>query len=1384
MTSRRCRNLESCWVAALGIVCLFFLPAFLAAQDGATLSTGVIAAPGATIEIPVFARDASATPLGVDQPAGSRIQSLSYKVTFTPASSVASKLFSRAGITAGLTPIFQATPTTATTASYLGTFDEVTNPIPFTLDATAPGNQVLKITVTLAATAPAGTIDLTLDPTATLFANQAGSTEETPANGWLTLADGQITVLSNAASALRAYAISNSAIQLNWTDPNQNETGFRLERSTDSASWSTVTTLGANDTSYLDATGLAPATLYYYRLVTLVPADSQRSNVAAASTIPAVAAKTCLDVVVATPATSWAMTPSAAWNGTHWGVAWYGREAAVQDEIYFRRFDATTLAPSGPEIRVSDAATGADRIRGTYPVLAWSDATFGHWGVMWTQGLPGEPGTALTNSTFFALLAADGSVARGGVRISSSTDNHPFEDNLPPALTWDGTHWGFFDLAYATPPMLDLVYRRLDADGDVELGPVTVLAPPGSHVSDVDAAWNAATSKYGVLWHEISNNDVAIYFQVMEESNGALEGSATLLDGFFSAVGTWGGTVVADGSGWAVTWVDAEWDPDAGYLGTTWMRRFDSAGVPLGPAMRLSDDPVTDGGMAWLARKPTGGFAAFGACGSSREVCRLETDGSGVRIGDLDNVTPVDGFNSWMYDVAGNGSDFLVVFENRVGALDLGGVLVPVGDGSTPGPVVALASGHDPTNAPLSATQVVPLGAGFAALWTDRTSGTNLIQAKIWDGSGAASATLSPLTLRPTRGGLAVTAVGAELAVAWRDFATSDLWFARYDATGSPVVAETSVSTIGTSTSLAMDFSGEVYGLLWPRGGGFNFRRVAPDGTPVGADLLIPVGSVGGSQMRWTGGGWAVVWRNPDNSLHYTFLAPDGSPVVLDALLTTPTQADMAVAFHLIWTGADLGLAWAELRNLDPPLDDIYFVRLNLDGSFAQSAVTAVSTAQRDLYPLLYWTPGNGHFHLVHAAGGIVGTREIELQPNGAVLPGERYWTNQSIGQLAWNGVTLGYVVGADGYRYFETGACVTTDVTAPPCPALEVASFGTLVRLDWDPVSDPDSGIFRYDVYRDGLPLARTLPSTTQFDDAGYGIGVTHLYQVRALNAAWNESDACPAVAYSTTAGDANGNGSYDVADIFYLINFFFSDGPPPLGNADANGDNAVTVSDIFYLINNYFSGGPFPVPIIGGGFETAQSVVQSSTRRSGDEPEAAIQPEGRSRLNVGSATAAPGATVRIPIDLVDRPGTPLGPERPFGDRVQALALTVRCAPCDGIAALTLEPAGPLAKNEPTFESRPERPGQAALVTVYDEATAPLFLGFSSSRLRQRVATLVIQLAPSAPAGTTLDLRLDPGTTMLSNQAGTTYETVPNGWLELADGRLAIAVRPILGNP
>jgi hypothetical protein len=59
---------------------------------------------------------------------------------------------------------------------------------------------------------------------------------------------------------------------------------------------------------------------------------------------------------------------------------------------------------------------------------------------------------------------------------------------------------------------------------------------------------------------------------------------------------------------------------------------------------------------------------------------------------------------------------------------------------------------------------------------------------------------------------------------------------------------------------------------------------------------------------------------------------------------------------------------------------------------------------------------------------------------------------------------------------------------------------------------------------------------------------------------------------------GDANGDWTLNVGDVFYVINYLFASGPPPAGLADVNGDGTLNVLDVFYLINHLFAGGPAP--------------------------------------------------------------------------------------------------------------------------------------------------------------------------------------------------------------
>jgi hypothetical protein len=61
---------------------------------------------------------------------------------------------------------------------------------------------------------------------------------------------------------------------------------------------------------------------------------------------------------------------------------------------------------------------------------------------------------------------------------------------------------------------------------------------------------------------------------------------------------------------------------------------------------------------------------------------------------------------------------------------------------------------------------------------------------------------------------------------------------------------------------------------------------------------------------------------------------------------------------------------------------------------------------------------------------------------------------------------------------------------------------------------------------------------------------------------------------------GDANGDGIVDPADVVYLINYLFKEGPVPDPEeaGDANCDGVIDPADVVYLINYLFRGWPPP--------------------------------------------------------------------------------------------------------------------------------------------------------------------------------------------------------------
>jgi uncharacterized protein YjdB len=231
MSSRTCRaHLESQDTVMIPkqtrtarfVSVLFLVIAGLAAtasaaeQDSVTIQT--VNATSNTVDVPVYIRDASGTALGRDQAAGSKIQAFTIKVVYAPASAVQSVTFTRAGITAGLSPAFESSPNPAGSITLLEQFDESSNLIPFNLNAPSPGDQVAHMVFTLSSSAaPGSSISLTIDP-ATELTNQGGTLSETASS--LTFVHGAINIAPLSVAILpfdSSVAVGNTTTLLAQT---------------------------------------------------------------------------------------------------------------------------------------------------------------------------------------------------------------------------------------------------------------------------------------------------------------------------------------------------------------------------------------------------------------------------------------------------------------------------------------------------------------------------------------------------------------------------------------------------------------------------------------------------------------------------------------------------------------------------------------------------------------------------------------------------------------------------------------------------------------------------------------------------------------------------------------------------------------------------------------------------------------------------------------------------------------------------------------------------------------------------------------------------------------------------------------------------------------
>lgn len=166
--------------------------------------------------VPITVSDAAGTPLGIDRPAGKRIQAFAITARFSPAAAVSSATLARSGLLAGRTPVFETTTTGPGTITWVGSFDESVGAIPFP-QPPAEGDAILALSVTLM---PGAAVTVSLDSVTTTLSNQGGTLSESSDDGTLVLgpavplppgAAGAPPIPALGPSALAALAIAVAA---------------------------------------------------------------------------------------------------------------------------------------------------------------------------------------------------------------------------------------------------------------------------------------------------------------------------------------------------------------------------------------------------------------------------------------------------------------------------------------------------------------------------------------------------------------------------------------------------------------------------------------------------------------------------------------------------------------------------------------------------------------------------------------------------------------------------------------------------------------------------------------------------------------------------------------------------------------------------------------------------------------------------------------------------------------------------------------------------------------------------------------------------------------------------------------------------------------------
>ncbi len=265
---------------------------------------------------------------------------------------------------------------------------------------------------------------------------------------------------------------------------------------------------------------------------------------------------------------------------------------------------------------------------------------------------------------------------------------------------------------------------------------------------------------------------------------------------------------------------------------------------------------------------------------------------------------------------------------------------------------------------------------------------------------------------------------------------TTDIYFRRVDASGSPIGSEVIVSfSSAAPLSPALIWNGAEYGLAWrdwnPQYGGIYFSRISALGVELAPDgKSISSTTADNPSIAWTGTGYGLAYvdsRDGNDEIYFALLDQYGSRMGSERRITIdPAISTIPV---LAWTGSGFGIAWMDSRDGDY---QVYFTRLDALGNKIGSDQRVSFGSPSSLWPGLIW---NGTEYGLSWNGNGSGNQELyfaRFDSSGTKIGSDVRVTNDpapSVAPIAcWNGLDYGMAWlnsrGGSQALYFTTVGC------------------------------------------------------------------------------------------------------------------------------------------------------------------------------------------------------------------------------------------------------------------------------------------------------------------------------------------------------------------------